>query len=185
MFFKKTLILLRKSISQNFCRGNLQISWYWTADTRSSSQVFLLTFRDFRLFFSKIAGGHIKSAINLENNPFKLLEIFFFREKVAETPEEMKEKTPKLASPTKELAEKLDFLDFCGEDAAAISKKMLVFHCEFSKCRGPKLYNLLRSFDREINFKNYPKLSYPQIFLLEGGYSEFYESFPVSFIDFY
>ena len=78
------------------------------------------------------------------------------------------------SSPTKEIAEKL-------EGIALFQTRKIVFHCEFSQCRGPKMYNLLRSLDREINYKNYPHLTYPEIYLLEGGYSAFSESYPVIF----
>jgi M-phase inducer tyrosine phosphatase len=49
----------------------------------------------------------------------------------------------------------------------------VVFHCEFSQDRGPKLMNAFRDYDRQIH--SYPTLSYPFIFLLEGGYRQFYE----------
>lgn len=53
---------------------------------------------------------------------------------------------------------------------------ILIFHCEFSAERGPKLMREIRERDRTINKKNYPNLFYPEIYLLEGGYKQFYES---------
>ena len=50
----------------------------------------------------------------------------------------------------------------------------IVFHCEFSRNRGPTLMRLFRDYDRRENGKNYPDLCYPNILLLEGGYSNFY-----------
>ncbi|KAJ3441618.1 cdc25-like protein phosphatase twine-related [Anaeramoeba flamelloides] len=50
----------------------------------------------------------------------------------------------------------------------------VVFYCEFSQSRGPKLMRLLRDADRQIN--KYPKLHYPQSYLLAGGYRNFFEN---------
>ena len=52
----------------------------------------------------------------------------------------------------------------------------IVFHCEFSQKRGPTLFQLFREYDRHHN--TYPNLSYPNVFLLEGGYKKFYEQMP-------
>lgn len=52
---------------------------------------------------------------------------------------------------------------------------MIVFHCEFSSERGPRLCRLFRSLDRQYNLSNYPYLSFPSIYLLDGGYAEFYQ----------
>lgn len=54
----------------------------------------------------------------------------------------------------------------------------IVFHCEFSKNRGPKLMSLFREIDRKMNFAQYPHLSFPNVYLLEGGYKLFYSRFP-------
>jgi len=48
----------------------------------------------------------------------------------------------------------------------------VVFHCEFSQSRGPTLMRAFRDHDRRMN--EHPKLSYPRLCLLEGGYSRFY-----------
>ena len=36
----------------------------------------------------------------------------------------------------------------------------------------------MRGLDREVNLQIYPKLFYPEIYVLQGGYSEFWRSFP-------
>ncbi|KAJ8317383.1 hypothetical protein KUTeg_005287 [Tegillarca granosa] len=53
-------------------------------------------------------------------------------------------------------------------------KEIIIFHCEFSSERGPKMSRFLRSKDRELNALNYPALSYPEVYLLHDGYKSFY-----------
>ncbi|KAK8890228.1 m-phase inducer phosphatase [Tritrichomonas musculus] len=55
-------------------------------------------------------------------------------------------------------------------------KVCIICHCEFSKTRGPFLYALLRNHDRLTNV--YPKLSIPEMYVLHGGYKDFYEQYP-------
>ncbi|XP_040217168.1 M-phase inducer phosphatase 1-like [Rana temporaria] len=55
------------------------------------------------------------------------------------------------------------------------SRAVLIFHCEFSSERAPKLCRTLRNLDRKENI--YPHLYYPEVYLLMGGYKEFYENF--------
>ncbi|CAL4060481.1 unnamed protein product, partial [Meganyctiphanes norvegica] len=56
-------------------------------------------------------------------------------------------------------------------------RDILIFHCEFSANRGPKTYRLMREKDRASS-TNYPALHYPEIYLLEGGYKDFYNQYP-------
>ncbi|XP_052271735.1 M-phase inducer phosphatase-like [Dreissena polymorpha] len=55
-------------------------------------------------------------------------------------------------------------------------RHVLIFHCEFSSERGPRMYRHLRSQDRALNQDHYPKLNFPEVYLLHGGYKAFYES---------
>lgn len=59
---------------------------------------------------------------------------------------------------------------------------IIVLHCEFSTHRGPQTYNLIRKTDRKINEQRYPQLCYPELYLLEHGYKEFYHEYPVSIL---
>lgn len=58
------------------------------------------------------------------------------------------------------------------------SPTLLIFHCEFSTHRGLKLASHLRNCDRILNHENYPKLYYPDVVILDGGYKAFFEKFP-------
>lgn len=60
--------------------------------------------------------------------------------------------------------------------ADANRRLIVVFHCEFSSERGPNLSRFLRNKDREANHDCYPRLHYPEIYLLEGGYKGFFEN---------
>ncbi|KAK2142832.1 hypothetical protein LSH36_908g00036 [Paralvinella palmiformis] len=57
-------------------------------------------------------------------------------------------------------------------------RRILVFHCEFSSERGPKMSRFLRQLDRDLHKDSYPALCFPELYLLDGGYKGFYEQFP-------
>ncbi|XP_065211990.1 M-phase inducer phosphatase isoform X2 [Planococcus citri] len=94
-------------------------------------------------------GGHIKGAINL-----------YTKEQMME---ELKEK------------KYVQINDSDAADGDNNKRNILIFHCEFSSERGPSLSRYLRNQDREKNSFQYPKLDYPEIYLLDGGYSKFYQ----------
>lgn len=51
----------------------------------------------------------------------------------------------------------------------------IIFYCEFSSYRGPRMLRRLRSLDRKYQGEeNYPRLTYPSLYLLQGGYRGFY-----------
>jgi len=58
------------------------------------------------------------------------------------------------------------------------SKTVIIFHCEFSRLRGPKMYRNLREVDRRLHENFYPYLFYNEIYLLEGGFKDFYSKYP-------
>lgn len=52
---------------------------------------------------------------------------------------------------------------------------VIVFHCEFSSERGPRMCRFIRERDRALN--EYPKLHYPELYILKGGYKDFFPHF--------
>lgn len=53
---------------------------------------------------------------------------------------------------------------------------VIIFHCEFSSQRGPNAWRLSRQLDRQANSEEYPRLDFPQTFVLKGGYESFVSS---------
>ncbi|XP_006903150.1 PREDICTED: M-phase inducer phosphatase 3-like [Elephantulus edwardii] len=52
---------------------------------------------------------------------------------------------------------------------------IIVFHCEFSSERGPRMCRSLREEDRALN--KYPALHYPELYILKGGYRDFFPEY--------
>ncbi|XP_074141598.1 M-phase inducer phosphatase 2 [Sminthopsis crassicaudata] len=52
---------------------------------------------------------------------------------------------------------------------------ILIFHCEFSSERGPRMCRFIRERDRACN--DYPNLYYPEMYILKGGYKDFFPQF--------
>lgn len=67
------------------------------------------------------------------------------------------------------------FIEKTSKAPGRQSRNIIIFHCEFSSERGPRLMRLLREKDRQIN--KYPQLLHPELYLLEGGYREFYKQY--------
>ncbi|KAJ7098076.1 hypothetical protein B0H15DRAFT_823990 [Mycena belliarum] len=93
-------------------------------------------------------GGHIKGAVNL-NAPADV-EDFLLRIS-------LKKPKPSVS----------------GDPAR---KTILVFHCEFSVKRAPTFAKHLRAKDRALNNHVYPKIHYPELYILEGGYSQYFKT---------
>ncbi|KAI1634959.1 hypothetical protein F4809DRAFT_473992 [Biscogniauxia mediterranea] len=67
-------------------------------------------------------------------------------------------------------------------------KPCLIFHCEYSAHRAPMMARVIRSYDRECNRENFPHLDYPSIYVLDGGYRQFFElyrnrCYPQSYVE--
>lgn len=72
-----------------------------------------------------------------------------------------------------------DYLLKCPLPLSTPEKRLvLVFHCEFSSERGPRMCRFVRQKDRMMNL--YPNLHYPELYILKGGYKEFFPKFQVS-----
>ena len=61
--------------------------------------------------------------------------------------------------------------EFAGKHVA------IVFHCEFSSERAPRMALHVRNFDRQLNTTNYPALCFPEMYILEGGYKNFWSQY--------
>jgi M-phase inducer tyrosine phosphatase len=72
-------------------------------------------------------------------------------------------------------------------------KALIVLHCEYSEIRAPRMQvsrlplvlsgayksraNHIRQQDRQRNGEDYPRLTYPDIWILEGGFRTFYGAY--------
>lgn len=67
--------------------------------------------------------------------------------------------------------------ELCRPDFSSEST-VVIFHCEFSSERAPRMALHVRNTDRVLNSNNYPHLHFPQLYILDGGYKNFYLQFP-------
>ncbi|MDP2435172.1 MAG: rhodanese-like domain-containing protein [archaeon] len=61
-------------------------------------------------------------------------------------------------------------------DPLVLPSSVFIFHCEFSQHRAPTLGNALRNWDRRVSI--FPTLHYPEVYILEGGYVNFFAKYP-------
>ncbi|RPA88440.1 hypothetical protein L873DRAFT_1726048, partial [Choiromyces venosus 120613-1] len=54
---------------------------------------------------------------------------------------------------------------------------LIIFHCEYFAHRTPRMALHLRSRDRQLNMHLYPALFYPDVYILDGGYSSFFHEY--------
>ena len=62
-------------------------------------------------------------------------------------------------------------------DIEPTSKALLIFHCEYSAHRAPIMAKHIRNKDRTVNAERYPGLTYPELYILDGGYSSFFKDY--------
>lgn len=67
-------------------------------------------------------------------------------------------------------------------------RTLLIFHCEYSAHRAPLMARHVRSEDRAYNAECYPRLTYPEVYILDGGYSGFFSEhrercFPQAYVE--
>ena len=67
-----------------------------------------------------------------------------------------------------------------GRKSTTNRRNIIIFHCEFSSERAPKMSRFLREIDRAANKECYPSLGFPELYTLEGGYKAFYSKYKVS-----
>jgi M-phase inducer tyrosine phosphatase len=62
-------------------------------------------------------------------------------------------------------------------DVEPTRKALLIFHCEYSAHRAPLMAKFIRNKDRAVNAETYPSLTYPEAYILDGGYSTFFKDY--------
>ncbi|TKA80712.1 hypothetical protein B0A49_01115 [Cryomyces minteri] len=60
-------------------------------------------------------------------------------------------------------------------DPESSARTLLIFHCEYSVHRAPLMARFVRHRDRALNAHQYPQLNYPEVYILDGGYSAFFK----------
>ncbi|XP_062611440.1 M-phase inducer phosphatase 1-like [Saccostrea cucullata] len=61
-------------------------------------------------------------------------------------------------------------------DTAAGKRHIVIFYCEFSSERGPRMCRKVREADRNLNKENYPYLNFPEVYVMHNGFKAFYET---------
>ncbi|KAE8268192.1 hypothetical protein A4X09_0g4151 [Tilletia walkeri] len=102
-------------------------------------------------------GGHIPGAVNLR------------------TLDEIKDYLLTPRSGLNANSDKLPPRTTTGRNRA--HKHVLIFHCEFSQKRAPKMASALRDLDRSLA-QDWPRCHYPELYILSGGYAGFYKFYP-------
>jgi len=59
----------------------------------------------------------------------------------------------------------------------SLARTLLILHCEYSVHRAPRMARFVRNRDRAVNDFRYPQLTFPEMYILDGGYSQFFKLF--------
>lgn len=124
------------------------------------------------MFLTFYIGGHIQGAINVDS-PETLEHIFFKNKHVISDSRFLDALKQDPSGPLFTALMQSDGTCKPETPPTDESPPILIFHCEFSQKRGPRGLRSLRNLDRKINSANWPKLDYPDIYILEGGYKGF------------
>jgi rhodanese-related sulfurtransferase len=54
----------------------------------------------------------------------------------------------------------------------------IIFHCEFTSKRAPALAQAFRNHDRVLNLRSERPFAFTETYLMEGGFCEFFRTFP-------
>lgn len=65
--------------------------------------------------------------------------------------------------------------DFYSRNLEKGKDMVIIFHCEFSSARAPKLFRHMRNLDRQRHIEVYPALAFPHMYILHGGYKAFFD----------
>lgn len=73
-------------------------------------------------------------------------------------------------------------------DTPMEGRTLIIFHCEYSAHRAPLMARHIRAEDRAVNAEFYPRLTYPEVYILDGGYSGFFQDhrercYPCSYVE--
>ena len=109
-------------------------------------------------------GGHFKSAINI-TDPDHLEELLFRGHTVSDIDSHVLSLRSKFNADG-------ELLKYAFSNPKSL---IIIFHCEYSQKRGPRMYRHLRHLDRMAHEHNYPELYYPNMYVLEKGYKGFWE----------
>ncbi|KAM9324257.1 LOW QUALITY PROTEIN: M-phase inducer phosphatase 1-like [Gastrophryne carolinensis] len=69
-----------------------------------------------------------------------------------------------------------DYFLKCPIQSHSAKRVLVIFHCEFSSKCGPRMCKFLREKDRDLH--EYPSLYYPELYVLAGGYKDFFQRCP-------
>lgn len=72
--------------------------------------------------------------------------------------------------------EKMETQFFLSTTLEYSARMALIFFCEFSANRAPKMLRHVRNVDRRLHADSYPELYYPELYLVDGGYKSCFET---------